>query len=127
MYKQDFLEFELSKLNCSNIIANHMIDFNELRKMLTKDFHSEIVSFLNQYHNSDNGTVNHFGFSDEYKTIDNKVIISVIYDVTYYNGCKDIDSTDEDIEMNFEISINPDKCILTIKGDKIYERDPDEY
>lgn len=49
------------------------------------------------------------------------------YDVQYYNGCKDLDQTDEDQFMTVTIKISKNNCSSEIIGDKIYEREPDTY
>ncbi|MDN4011061.1 hypothetical protein QX233_01165 [Chryseobacterium gambrini] len=132
MYYSNILPIKFSRLNCSNIFSSNGLDFKNLKKFLEKDFQNEMVSFINQYYSSsDRGTVNYVNVSEDYVLIaDNQLEIEVkcdlIYDVQYYNGCKDLDTTDEDQSMTVTIKIKKENCSADIIGDKIYERDSDE-
>jgi len=109
------------------------IDYKILKSILEKDFQSQIVTFINQYYSSsDRGTVNYVTVSDFFKVLSNTSTEIVVkcdftYDVAYYNGCKDLDTTDEDQFMTITIKISKNNCSSDIIGDEIYERDPDEY
>lgn len=133
MIKSNILEFSLTKLNYNKFYSNSQFNFEELREILRKDFNSEIVSFIQQYYNpSDRGVINDFNLGHEYTAISQtcdeiQIECYFIFDVQYYFGCKDIDTTDEDQEMKVQIKLHINNCSIEIIGDKIYERDPDEY
>lgn len=132
MYYSNTKEFELSRLNHSTLFTKTPIDFEALKEILEIEFQSEIVAFINQYYSSiDRGTINLFKVDDDYKVTDalSEIIVKCdfIYDVQYYSGCKDLDSTDEDQSMTITIKISKSYRTIEIVGDPIYTRDPDEY
>lgn len=133
MKYSNILPITFSRLNCSLLLSSDPIDFKILKTVIENDFQSEVVAFINQYYSySDRGTVNYVTVSDDFEILSNSSVEIVLqcefnYDVTYYNGCKDLDHTDEDQFMTITVKINKNNCSLEIIGDKIYEREPDEY
>jgi hypothetical protein len=58
---------------------------------------------------------------------DNNGSFTVVFDITYYEGCKDINHTQEDEVMSIDFSIDLVNGIIHLEGEEILERDPDFY
>lgn len=55
-----------------------------------------------------------------------KGYIVVQYDLDYYLGCRDINHTDEET-MSVDVSINERTGVITLTGEDLSVREPDDY